>query len=102
MLRLLQIAFLGVYISNIFWRGMPPDPLGCLTPSALVSMTTHTTLASPLLKSYLRATMGQERLNNVILLNIYQSQFDDLEIHGIVKKFAACHERRRAFFGSFD
>jgi hypothetical protein len=25
------------------------------------------------LKSYLRATMGQERLNNVILLNIYQS-----------------------------
>jgi hypothetical protein len=54
------------------------------------------------LKSYLRATMGQERLNNVILLNIYQSEFDDLDIHGIAKKFAACHERRRAFFGSFD
>ncbi|CAB4006156.1 zinc finger MYM-type 1-like [Paramuricea clavata] len=54
------------------------------------------------LKSYLRATMGQERLNNAILLNIYQSEFDDLDIHGIVKKFAACHERRKAFFGSFD
>ena len=54
------------------------------------------------LKSYLRATMKQERLNSVILLNIYQSEFDDLDIHRIAEKFAACNERRRAFFGSFD
>jgi hypothetical protein len=54
------------------------------------------------LKSYLRATMGQERLNNVILLSIYQPKFDDLDIHGIAKKFAACNERRGDFFGSFD
>ena len=37
-----------------------------------------------------------------ILLNIYQSEFDDFDIHRIAEKFAACNERRRAFFGSFD
>ena len=37
-----------------------------------------------------------------ILLNIYQSEFDDLDIHRIAEKFAACNERRRAFFRSFD
>ena len=30
------------------------------------------------LKLYLRATMTQERLNNVILLNIYQSKYYDM------------------------
>ena len=54
------------------------------------------------LKSYLRATMTQERLNNVILLNIYQSELDDRDIHGIAEKFATCNESRRAFFGSFE
>ena len=49
MLRLLQITFLGVYISKIFREAFPRAPLGCLTPSALVCMTTHTTLASPLM-----------------------------------------------------
>ena len=54
------------------------------------------------LKSYLRTTMTQERLNNVILLKIYQSELDDLDIHGIAEKFATCNESRRAFFGSFE
>ena len=54
------------------------------------------------LKSYLRATIMQERLNNVILLNIYQSELDDLDIHGIAEKFSTCNESRRAFFGSFE
>jgi hypothetical protein len=48
MLTLLQMAFLGVYISKILQGACPRTPLGCLTPSALVCMTIHTTLASPL------------------------------------------------------
>ena len=48
-LRLLQMAFLGAYIPNIFRVGAcPADPLGCLTPSTLDCMTTHMTLTSPL------------------------------------------------------
>jgi hypothetical protein len=36
-------------MSKIFWGGPAPGPpLGCLTPSALVCMTSQTTLASPL------------------------------------------------------
>ena len=41
----------GVYISKIFRGACSRTPLGCLTPSALVCMTTHTTLASPLATS---------------------------------------------------
>ena len=54
------------------------------------------------LKLYLRAKMTQERLNNVILLNIYLSERDDLDIHGIAEKFATCNGSKRAFFGSFE
>ena len=42
------MAFLGVYISKIFQGACHLTPLGCLTPSALICMTTHTMLASPL------------------------------------------------------
>ena len=60
-----------------------------------------------LLKNFLHAKKANKspvyRKSPVyILLNIYQSEFDDLDIHRIAEKFAACNERRRAFFGSFD
>ena len=45
-------------------------------------------------KSYLCAT--------IIPLNIYESELDDLDIHGIAEKFTACKEGRRGFFGSFE
>ena len=45
---------------------MPPDPLGCLTPSALVCMTTHRTLASPLPTSELTSA----RANHVNAINV--------------------------------
>ena len=73
-----------------------------LTVPATSATAERTFLVLRRLKSYLRATMKQERLNNVILLNIYQSELDDLDIHGIAEKFAGCNESRRAFFGSFE
>ena len=46
-----QIAANSVY-GSLYFKNFPggdsPDPLGSLTPSALVCMTIHTTLASPL------------------------------------------------------
>jgi hypothetical protein len=38
----------SLYSKHFPGGGMPPDPIGCLTPSALDYMTTHMTLASPL------------------------------------------------------
>jgi hypothetical protein len=48
MLRLPQMAFLGSIFQKFSGGAYPRTPLGCLTPSARVCMTTHTTLASPL------------------------------------------------------
>ena len=44
--------------------------------------------------------MGQERMNNALILNIFQSEWDDLDLYKITKEFAASDERR-SFFGSF-
>ena len=42
------MAFLGSIFQKFSVGTCPRTPLRCLTPSALVCMTTHTTLASPL------------------------------------------------------
>ena len=73
-----------------------------LTVPATSATAEHTFSVLRRLKSYLCAMMMQERLNNVILLKIYQSELDDLDIHGIAEKFATCNESKRAFFGSFE
>ena len=52
------------------------------------------------LKSYLRSTMTQRRLNHVILLNTYKEQVDKICIHDIAKEFVSRNERRIDFFGN--
>ena len=50
-----------------------------LTVPATSATAERTFLVLRRLKSYLRTTMTQESLNNVILLNIYQSELVDLD-----------------------
>jgi len=52
------------------------------------------------LKSYLRSTMTQKRLNHVIL-HTHKEQTDELDLIDIAKTFVSCNERRLSFFGSF-
>ena len=50
------------------------------------------------LKTYLRATMSQERLNHVALLHVHQNRVDCLDIKAIHKAFVSANDYRRSVF----
>ena len=52
-------------------------------------------------KSYLRSTMKQARLNHTILLHIYKEMLDNLELNGIANEFVQGNEHRLTVFGKF-
>lgn len=51
------------------------------------------------LKSYLRTTMGQVRLNSLILMNIHKEYCDNLVAEDICLDFVGRNERRKHYFG---
>ena len=53
------------------------------------------------LKNYLRETMSQERLNNLLLLHIHKDRTDIPNMYKIAEEFAGANSRRRKFFGHF-
>lgn len=52
-------------------------------------------------KTYLRSTMTQERLNNCMILTVHKEETDQLELSDIAKDFAFSDDRKD-IFGSFD
>ena len=54
------------------------------------------------LKSYLRATMGQPRLNNMLLLHRHKERTDQLNLEAIAQMFISAVESRSKFFGKFN
>ena len=52
-------------------------------------------------KTYLRSTMTQERLNNCMILTVHKEETDQLELLDIAKDFAFS-DHRKYIFGSFD
>ena len=53
------------------------------------------------IKSYLRSTMGQARLNHVMVLNIYKEKLDELNLTSIANEFVSGSEHRLRLFGNF-
>ena len=51
-------------------------------------------------KTYLRATMGQERLNNLLVMNIHQDILDSLDLKKVVSEFVSLNDYRRNVFGN--
>lgn len=51
------------------------------------------------LKSYLRTTMKQERLNHCTVLHVHQAEVDNLDVIEIAQDFIDKCETRRATFG---
>jgi len=54
------------------------------------------------LKTYLRSTMGQARLNHIMLLHIYKTQLDSLCLPSIANDFVCGSEHRLSYFGKFS
>ena len=49
----------------------------------------------------LRSTMLQPRLNNLMILNIYKEQLDDVDLSSIANEFVCGSENRMHVFGKF-
>ena len=52
-------------------------------------------------KTNLRSTMNQTRINNLITLHVHKERTDALYLKAITNKFTARSERRRCMFGKF-
>lgn len=47
------------------------------------------------IKTYLRSTIGQERLNACLILNSYKELTDSLDVNNIIKEFVSGHTYRK-------
>ena len=50
------------------------------------------------LKTYLRSTMSQTRLNHCMLLHVHKERTDKLDILQVVREFVSANERRQFFW----
>ena len=53
------------------------------------------------IKSYLRSTMLQPRLNYLMILNIYKEQLNDFDLSSIANEFVCGSEHRMHVIGKF-
>ena len=53
------------------------------------------------IKTYLRNSMTQQRLNQCMLLHVHHKKTDDLILTDITKEFVNRNERRQNFFGQY-
>ncbi len=51
------------------------------------------------IKTYLRCTMTQHRLNHVIIPHIHKEKLDQLDLNNICSDFISKNESRKAYFG---
>ena len=50
-------------------------------------------------KTYLRSTMGQSRLNHLMILNTYKELLDNMDLVSVANEFAQANDRRVHLFG---
>lgn len=70
-----------------------------LTIPVTTATSERTFSAMRRLKTYLRSTMTQERLNHVLLLHCHKSRSDSIDISQIATSFVALNDRRQQYFG---
>lgn len=52
-------------------------------------------------KTYLRSTMGQERLNHLLMLHVHKEYTDELDFIAVANEFVSHSEHRLSTFGKF-
>ncbi len=53
-------------------------------------------------KSYLRTTVSQSRLNHLMLLHVHKHLTDGLDLKKVANEFVAGSEHRLTLFGKFE
>ena len=54
------------------------------------------------IKTYLRNSMTQQRLNHCFILHVHRQKTDSLDLPEIAEEFIQRNERKQAFFGKFN
>ncbi|XP_069381427.1 zinc finger MYM-type protein 1-like [Paralichthys olivaceus] len=54
------------------------------------------------LKTWLRSSMTQSRLNHVAICHVHQRKLDELDLEDICQSFISANDRRKKAFGSFS
>ena len=91
-----------IFISNPFTKLMLSEVNKMLFLYLTAPMTSSTAerLFSSLrrLKTYLRSTMTQKKLNHIQLLHVHKQRTDEIDVHKIMQTFINCNSRRLSFF----
>jgi hypothetical protein len=53
------------------------------------------------LKTYIRSTIGQPRLNHMLVMHCHQERTDSLNLKTIAQEFIAASAQRSTFFGKY-
>ena len=53
-------------------------------------------------KSYLRSTMNQTRLNHTVVLHVYKEMLDNLQQNSVTNEFVQESEHQLSVFGKFE
>ena len=69
-----------------------------LTMSVTVASAKRSFSKLKLLKSYLRSSMSQERLNDLAILCIEKNMLENIDVDTIINDFASRNARRKCFF----
>ncbi|CAF1228899.1 unnamed protein product [Didymodactylos carnosus] len=72
----------------------------CLTLLVTTASAEHAFSTLNRLKTVVRNSMTQSRLNHCLLANIYKEKLDEIDPYQIMSKFIASNSNRQAFFGS--
>ena len=72
-----------------------------LTVPVTTSTAERTFSALKRIKTYLRASMSQERLNACMVMHVFQSRVAALDLNKVAREFVSHNERRSNFFGAF-
>ena len=87
-----QVAFSEVFIAMKLLLVMP----------ATNACSERTFSARRRLKTHLRATMSQQRLNNLMILHIHKDETDSLNLVEVGNEFVSLREPRLRMFGKFE
>ena len=69
--------------------------------SATNAASKHSFSVLQRIKSYLRSTMTQQRLNHLMIFNIYKEALDNMDLTSIANEFVQANEHRLSVLGSF-
>ena len=53
------------------------------------------------LKTYLRSTMDQQRLNSMIIAAAHTEKLDSIDLFSVAQDFASLNDARRKMYGAF-